>query len=88
MPLATSYGLRLLRCTGTTTATCTEEAGDRTSTSAGAQTFDSITTAGLYAIEVTATAANGVASNPSTTPILLVGNTPEQFATFLRDLPS
>lgn len=30
-------------------------------------------TPGLYVIEVTATAANGVPSDPATTPILLVG---------------
>ena len=73
MLLAIGYSLRLLRCTGTTAATCTEEAGTKSSASAGSQTFALISTAGLYAIEVTATAANGVASNPSLTPILLVG---------------
>ena len=39
----------------------------------GQHTFSTITTAGLYVIEVKATAANGVASDASTTPILLVG---------------
>ena len=74
MPLTTSYGLRLLRCTGTTAATCTVEAGTKPSeASAGQHTFSPIATPGLYAIEVTATAASGVASNPSLTPILLVG---------------
>lgn len=71
---AVSYGLRLLRCTGTTAASCTKQAGAKPSEpAAGLHTFAGIATPGLYTLEVTATAANGVASDPSTTPILLVG---------------
>ncbi|PRW20918.1 fibronectin type III domain-containing [Chlorella sorokiniana] len=73
-PYATSYDLRLLRCTGTTAATCTVQIDTKSSqTSAGQHTFGSISNPGLYVIEVKATAANGVASNAATTPILLVG---------------
>ncbi|PRW20837.1 Ig-like domain repeat [Chlorella sorokiniana] len=74
VPYAVTYDLVLLRCTGTTPSTCTEEADAKSSqTSAGQHTFGSVSAPGLYAIAVTASAANGVASDASTTPMLLVG---------------
>ncbi len=74
VPFATGYSLRLLRCTGTVKDTCTEDAGSKPSeANAGQHTFSTITTAGLYVIEVKATAANSVSSDATTTGILLVG---------------
>lgn len=74
VPLAVSYSLRLLHCTGTTASTCTVEADSKPSeTAAGQHTFSSIATPGLYIIAVTATAANDVVSEVATTPLLLVG---------------
>lgn len=74
MQFAVSYSLRLLLCTGTQPSTCTVEAGSKPSeTAAGLHTFSSIATPGLYAIEVSATAANEVVSEVATSPMLLVG---------------
>lgn len=73
MDVAVAYSLRLLRCTGTTADTCTVEADTKPDMgTAGEHIFKDVTP-GLFLIDVSSTAANGVASDRAATPLLLVG---------------